>query len=157
MINPPPVTIPEIPSTPQPEIITPPVEKTSGEVEFKFYFNGKLTDKYHMVYLRPEDGWRNWPRNNYGDYLFPPSMTARVRIENHSGKDLINPRIEIEFGYDEYAINHPTIANGQSVDLNIPLGGQLASPEKGNGNLHITLKAEGEPALYLNKTFFLVE
>lgn len=157
VINPPPVTIPEIPSTPQPEIITPPVEKTSGEVEFKFYFNGKLTDKYHMVYLRPEDGWRNWPRNSYGDYLFPPSMVARVRIENHSGKDLINPRIEIEFGYDEYAINHPTIANGQSVDLNIPLGGQLASPEKGNGNLHITLKAEGEPALYLNKTFFLVE
>ena len=110
-----------------------------------------------MVYLRPEDGWRNWPRNNYGDYLFPSSMVGRVRIENHSGRDLINPRIEIEFGYDEYAINHPTITSGQSVDLNIPLGGQLASPEKGNGNLHITLKAEGEPALYFNKTFFLVE
>ena len=158
VINPPPVTtLPEIPSTPQPEIITPPVEKTSGEVQFKFYLNGELTDKYHMVYLRPEDGWQNWPRNKYGDYLFPPSMTARVRIENHSDRDLINPRIEIEFGYDEYTINHPTITSGQSVDLNIPLGGQLASPEKGNGTFNLMLKAEGEPPLFLNKTFFLVE
>lgn len=158
VINPPPATtLPEIPSTPQPEIITPPVEKTSGEVQFKFYLNGELTDKYHMVYLRPEDGWQNWPRNKYGDYLFPPSMTARVRIENHSDRDLINPRIEIEFGYDEYTINHPTITSGQSVDLNIPLGGQLASPEKGNGTFNLMLKAEGEPPLFLNKTFFLVE
>ncbi len=158
VINPPPATtFPEIPSTPQPKIITPPVEKTSGEVEFKFYLNGELTDKYHMVYLRPEYGWQNWPRNSYGDYLFPPSMTARVRIENHSGRDLINPRIEIEFGYDEYTINHPTITNGQSVDLNIPLGGQLASPEKGNGTFNLMLKAEGEPPLFLSKTFFLVE
>jgi len=158
VINPPPATtLPEIPSPPQPKIITPPVEKTSGEVEFKFYLNGKLTDKYHMVYFRPEDGWRNWPRNNYGDYLFPSSMVGRVRIDNNSDKDLINPHIEVDLGYDEYAINHPTIKAGQSVDLNIPLGGQLASPKKGNGNLNITLKAKGEPALYFNKTFFLVE
>ena len=159
--NPPPQTsIPEINLPPQPTTITPPtttiqpVEETSGEVEFKFYLNGELTDKYHMVYLRD---WQSWQKNKYGDYLFPPSMTARLRIENHSGKDLINPQIKIAFGYDEYTINQPTIANGQSVDLNIPLAGQLASPENGSGTFQVILKAQGEPEFYFNKTFFLVK
>ena len=159
VINPPPATtpLPEIPSPIQPAAPAPSIEKISGEVNFKFYLNGELTDKYHMIYFRPEDGWQNWPRNNYGDYLFPPSMIARLRIENHSGKDLINPRIEINFGYDKYATDYPTIASGQSIDLNIPLAGQLAAPKKGNGTFHVTLKAQGEIPLYFNKTFFLVE
>ncbi len=156
VINPPTVTptLPEIPSTPQTVTPAPPVEKPAGEVEFKFYLNGELTDKYHMVYLRD---WHSWQKNSYGEYLFPPSMTSRLRIENHSGKDLINPRVDVEFGYDEYTLEYPTIANGQTADINIPLGGQLAAPVDGSGNLLVTLKPEGEPEIFFNKTFFLVK
>ena len=155
VINPAPITpLPEIPSLPQPVTPNQPVEKPSGEVKFKFYLNGELTGKEHMVYLR---GWQSWSRNSYGDYLFPPSTTARVHIENHSGKDLINPHIEINIGYEEYELDKPTIANGQSLDLSIPLGGQLASPEKGSGHLQIILYPQGEPPLFLNKTFFLTK
>ena len=142
------ISLPEISSLPQP------VEKPSGEVEFKFRLNGELTGKEHMVYLR---GWQSWARNSYGDYLFPTNATAQLRIENHSGKDLINPHIEVNFGYDEYELDKPTIANGQSLDLTIPLGGQLASPADGSGNLQIVLYPQGEPPIFLNKTFFLVE
>ena len=155
VINSPIITpLPEIPSLPQPVTPNQPVEKPSGEVEFKFYLNGELTGKEHMIYLR---GWQSWARNSYGDYLFPPSATARLRIENHSGKDLISPHIEVNFGYDEYELDEPTIANGQSRDLTIPLGGQLASPAEGSGALQIVLYPQGEPPLFLNKTFFLVE
>ena len=148
------ISLPEIPSLPQPVTPAPPVEKPSGEVEFKFWLNGELTGKEHMIYLR---GWQSWTRNNYGDYLFPPNATAQLRIENHSGKDLINPHIEVNFGYDEYELDKPTIADGQSLDLTIPLGGQLASPADGSGNLQIVLYPQGEPPIFLNKTFFLVE
>lgn len=155
LIELPPLTPPvEIPATPQPVVPSQPAEKTSNEVELKLYLNGEPTGKEHMVYLR---GWQSWARNDYGDYLFPPSATARLRIENHSGKDLINPHIEIDLGYEDYALDEPTIANGQSRDLNIPLGGQLASPAKGSGHLQIVLYAQGEPPLFLNKTFFLVK
>ncbi|MBR0062108.1 MAG: protein kinase, partial [Selenomonadaceae bacterium] len=135
----PPLTPPvEIPSTPQPVVPSQPAEKTSGEVELKLYFNGELTSKEHMIYLRD---WQAWARNDYGDYLFPSGTTARLHIENHSGKDLINPHIEIDLGYEDYELDEPTIANGQSRDLNIPLGGQLASPAKGSGYLQIVLYA----------------
>ena len=151
----PPLTPPvEIPSTPQPVVPSQPAEKTSGEVELKLYFNGELTGKEHMIYLRD---WQAWARNDYGDYLFPSGMTARLHIENHSGKDLISPHIEIDLGYEDYALDEPTIANGQSRDLNIPLGGQLASPAQGSGHLQIVLYVQGEPPLFLNKTFFLVK
>ncbi len=155
LIELPPLTPPvEIPSTPQPVTPSQPAEKPSDEVELKLYFNGELTGKEHMIYLRD---WKSWARNDYGDYLFPSNMTARLRIENHSGKDLISPHIEIDLGYEDYELDEPTIANGQSRDLNIPLGGQLASPAQGSGHIQIVLYAQGEPPLFLNKTFFLVE
>lgn len=151
----PPLTPPiEIPATPEPVVPNQPAEKPSGEVELMLYLNGELTGKEHMVYLRD---WQAWARNDYGDYLFPAGTTARLRIENHSGKDLINPHFEIDLGYEEYELDEPTIASGQSRDLNIPLGGQLASPAKGSGHLQIVLHVQGEPPLFLNKTFFLVK
>lgn len=149
---PPSLTLPELPS--QPVKPVQPIEKPSGEVELKLYLNGELTGKEHMIYLR---GWQSWARDEYGQILFPPSMTARLRIENHSGKDLINPRIEVSVGYDEYTIDEPTIASGQSRDLSIPLGGQMASPEKGSGHLTIVVHVQGEPPIMLGKTFFLVK
>lgn len=142
---------------PLPEINRPPAvqeQESSGEVELKLFLNGELTGKEHMVYL---NGWQSWARDNYGQYLFPTNWHARLHVENHSGKDLINPRIEVNIGDDEKNFDVPAIANGQSFDLEIPLGNKMASPEKGSGHLQIILQADGMPQIFLNKTFFLVQ
>lgn len=146
------LTLSELPT--QPVKPAQPVEELSGAVELKLYLNGELTGKEHMIYLR---GWQSWSRDEYGQILFPPSMTARLRIENHSSKDLINPRIEVGIGAEEYTLEEPTIERGQSRDLSIPLGGRLASPEEGSGHLTIAVHVQGEPPIMLGKTFFLVK
>lgn len=141
--------------TPPPQINSPPVqqeEKSSGEVEMKLFLNGELTGKKHMVYLKD---WQSWSRDKYGQVLFPDDWHARLLIENNSGKDLINPSIAVNIGSDKKKFDVPAIANGQSFELEIPLGNKLASPEKGSGHLQIILSASGVPDIFLNKTFFL--
>ena len=158
--------LPTLPQTSLPELNLPPApspnvnsqparqeEKSSGEVELKLFLNGELTGKEHMVYL---NGWQSWERDNYGQVLFPDDWHAQLRVENHSGKDLINPRIEVNIGDYENIFDVPAIANGRSFDLDIPLGNKLASPENGSGHLQIILQEEGKPQIFLNKTFFLV-
>jgi len=142
---------------PLPEINNPPVEQEeefSGEVEMKLFLNGELTGKEHMVYLY---GWQSWSRDEFGQFLFPSDWQARLLVTNHSGKDLINPSIEVNIGDDEELFDVPALANGQSFELEIPLGNKLASPEKGSGHLQIILQAQGVPDIFLNKTFFLVQ
>ena len=158
------IQIPSLPQTTLPEINLPPPnvnppqtrqeEKSSGEVEMKLFLNGELTGKEHMIYLR---GWQNWSRDNYGQILFPNDWHAELHIENHSGKDLINPHLAVNIGRDKKNFDMPNLENGQSFDLDIPLGKKLASPEKGSGHLQIILQAEGVPQIFLNKTFFLVK
>ena len=161
------IKIPTLPQTSPPEVnlptfeplpeITPPAvhdEKSSGEVELKLFLNGEPTSKEHMVYLY---GWQNWSRDNYGQFLFPDGWQAQLHVENHSGKDLINPRIAVNVGRDKKSFDIPSILNGQSFDLDIPLGGKMASPEKGSGHLQIILQASGVPQIFLNKTFRLVQ
>ena len=141
--------------SPTPEINSPPAQvETSGEVELKFYLNGELTNKEHMLYLYD---WQNWTRDKYGQYLFPKNWSGRLRIENQSGKDLINPQLEINIGDDKKILDLPAVLNSQSFELEIPLGNKLASPEKGSGHLQIILSAAGVPEIFLNKTFFLVK
>ena len=143
--------------TPPPEINRPPVqqeEKSSGEVELNLFLNGEPTAKEHMVYLYD---WQSWSRDKYGQIIFPADWQARLHVENHSGKDLIKPSIEVNIGDYEKKFDMPAIRNGQSIDLEIPLGNKLASPEKGSGHLQIILQAEGVPQIFLNKTFFLVK
>ena len=164
------IKIPTLPQTPLPEVnlptpaplpnVNPPLprqeEKSSGEVELKLFLNGELTGKEHMVYLRD---WQDWPRGKHKEYFFPEDWHARLQVMNYSGKTLINPRIKIHVGYseDDFFVDEPTLENGQGFYLDIPLGGKMASPRKGSGNLQIILKAEGEPEIFLNKTFFLVQ
>ena len=155
-------SLPELnlpPTAPLPEINRPQPrqeEKSSGEVEMKLFLNGEPTNKEHMVYLR---NWQNWERGKHKEYFFPNDWHARLQVMNYSGKALINPRIKVHVGYreDDFFVDEPTIENGQVFYLDIPLGGKMASPRKGRGNLQIVLKAEGEPEIFLNKTFFLVE
>lgn len=160
------IQIPTLPQISPPEInLSPPApvsntnttqarqeEKSSGKVELKLFLNGELTGKEHMVYL---DNWQSWRRDNYGQFLFPDDWRARLRVENNSDKDLISPQIAVNIGEDKKKFDVPTIAKGQSFDLDIPLGNKLASPEKGSGHLQIILQAEGLQKIFLNKTFFL--
>ncbi len=139
--------------TPLPETNPQPLQQ-SGEVELKLFLNGELTGKEHMVYLY---GWQSWSRDKFGQFLFPSDWQARLRVENHSGKDLINPTVSVNIGKDKKKFDVPALANGQSFDLEIPLGNQLASPAKGSGHLQIILKAQGVPDIFLNKTFRLVQ
>ena len=152
-------SVPEInlpPSAPVPEKISPTLqeEKSSGEVELKLFLNGELTGKEHTVYL---SGWQTWARDSYGQILFPDDWQARLRVENHSGKDLIRPRIAVNIGKDKKNFDVPAILNGQSFDMDIPLGNKLASPEKGSGHLQIILSAQSIPQIFLNKTFRLIK
>lgn len=162
------IKIPSLPQNSPPEIILPAPapapetnhpqprqeEKSSGEVELKLFLNGELTNKEHTVYLY---GWQSWSRDKFGQVLFPNDWNARLRVENHSGKDLINPRVAVNIGQDKKKFDVPAVLNGQSFELEIPLGNKLASPEKGSGRLQIILEAEGVPQIFLNKTFRLVK
>ena len=142
--------------TPAPEINRPQPpqeEKSSGEVELKLFLNGEPASKEHMVYL---SGWQSWSRDEHGQVLFPDSWHARLRVDNHSGKNLINPRLAVNIGQDKKKFDMPALANGQSFELEIPLGNKLASPVKGSGHLQIILEAQGLPQIFLNKTFRLL-
>ena len=87
--------IPSLPQNSPTEIILPAPEinrpqprqeeKSSGEVELKLFLNGEPTGKEHTVYLY---GWQSWSRDKFGQILFPDDWNARLRVENHSGKDL---------------------------------------------------------------------
>ena len=154
-----PAPLPEvIPSSPA-QIETAPTpaktqKETSGKVELSLYLNGELTGKEHMVYL---NGWQSWRRDKYGQILFPDSWQAQLHIENHGGKDLLNPQLEVNIGQDKKTFDLPTIRNGASFDFDIPLGNKMASPENGSGHLLITLHEEDSPPIMLGKTFFLVK
>lgn len=129
-------------------------KKFTRAVEMTLYLNGERTDDRHMVYL---SGWQAWRRDQYGQVLFPDTWRARLHVVNHSGKDLLNPRLAVAVGQDEQSFDVSTIADGASFDFDIPLGNKLASPEKGSGHLRIALHAEGSPPIMLGKTFFLVK
>ena len=147
---PPPAQIPEVTSP----VPAQPQKETLGKVELSLYLNGELTRKEHMVYL---NGWQSWRRDKYGQILFPDSWRARLHVENHSGKDLFNPQLEVNIGQDKKNFDLPVIRNGASFDFDIPLGNKMASPENGSGHLLITLHEEGSPPIMLGKTFFLVK
>ena len=143
--------------TPAPEINRPQPpqeEKSSGEVELKLFLNDAPANKEHTVYL---SGWQSWARDEHGQVLFPDSWHARLRVDNHSGKNLINPRLAVNIGQDKKKFDMPALANGQSFELEIPLGNKLAAPVKGSGHLQIILEAQGLPQIFLNKTFRLLK
>ncbi len=116
--------------------------------------NGEPANKEHTVYL---NGWQSWARDKHGQVLFPDSWHARLRVDNHSGKNLINPRLAVNIGQDKKKFDMPALANGQSFELEIPLGNKLAAPVKGSGHLQIILEAQGLPQIFLNKTFRLLK
>lgn len=126
----------------------------SNEIDCLFFLNGNLTEGYHIdIYER--DGYKKWQQNQYGDFLFPDNWTAKLRIENHTAADLINPHITVEFDYDEMSVDKPTIKQGQSIEMDIPLNNQVASRLEGHGRISITIESEGHEPIYIDRGFYI--
>ena len=157
------VQLPTLPQNPAP--ITKPIEKLdyvpSEYPQLLLYINGKLSENYSphstagYIYLTEVDGYKNWQRNDKGDFLFPASWTALLRIVNHTNKDVIAPHISVSFGIrknqkSEFAIDMPTIKVGQSVYVNIPLANHSALYVLGDNNIHgqIAIKLESPSGKY---------
>ena len=153
------VQIPTLPQNPAP--ITKPTEKFDELPKLLLYINGKLSENHSThstageIFLTEADGYKNWQRNAKGDFLFPASWTASLRIVNHTNKDVITPHISVSFGIrknqkSEFAIDIPTIKVGQSVDVNIPLANHSALYVLGDNNIHgqIAIKLESPSGQY---------
>ena len=123
-----------------------------------FYLNGKLMDKYHDIYISDKDNWKTWKQNRYGDFRFPDDWQATLRIVNQSKNDLIDPHVTIEFKNYKYSMDKPTLKAGRSMEINIPLGGRVASRLSGSESLEITIDSKNAdiPRLYLIKDFYII-
>ena len=123
-------------------------------VDLYLYVNGTLTGTdSHFVDI---SGWQSWNRQDNG-VLFPAGWNARLHIENHGDKDLIDPLIIVVIDQNEYPIRNSTVKVGQSLDVDISLADKFAAPLDGVGAFQIVLQAQGRKTIYLNRMFKLVE
>ena len=156
-IDPPPAIAPELLPTPARDEgkknTVKPRESFDG-VDLYLYVNGTLTGTdSHFVDI---SGWQNWNRQDNG-VLFPAGWNARLHIENHGDKDLIDPLIIVVIDQNEYPIRNSTVKVGQSLDVDISLADKFAAPLDGVGAFQIVLQAQGRKTIYLNRMFKLVE
>ena len=144
-----------------PDPITKPTENFDDYPKLLLYINGKLSKNYSphstagYIYLTETDGYKSWQRNDKGDFLFPASWSALLKIQNFTNKDVIAPHISVSFGIrrnqkSELAIDIPTVKVGQSVDVNIPLAHNTALYVLGDNNIHgqFTIKLESPSGQY---------
>ena len=83
--------------------------KTDYEIEKRpamiLYINGELSPNRSPHSTAGDidlgDEYKNWRRDGKGNYLFPADWTATLRIENHTARDIIKPRITVECSDDE--------------------------------------------------------
>ena len=104
------------------------------------YLNGKLTENHgeHTTLgtVLLDDDYKNWQRNDKGDYLFPANWTARLHIENFTATDLITPQITVSFTREKISFDIPNILAGQTRDVDIPIAGRSALKVLGADNIH---------------------
>ena len=144
-----------------PPTITNSTEQFDEYPQLLLYINGKLSENYSphstagYIYLTEVDGYKNWQRNDKGDFLFPANWSATLKIVNHTNKDVLSPHISITFGnrknpQNNFYIEIPTIKAGQSVDVNIPLANNIALYVLGDNNIHgqIAIKLESPSGQY---------
>ena len=153
------VQFPILPQNPLP--ITNSTEQFDEYPQLLLYINGKLSENYSShstagyIYLTEVDGYKNWQRNDKGDFLFPANWSATLKIVNHTNKDVLYPHISITFGnrknpQNDFSIDIPTIKVGQSVDVNIPLANHSALYVLGDNNIHgqIAIRLESQSGQY---------
>ena len=155
--------MPTLPQNPAP--ITKPTEKLdyvpSEYPQLLLYINGKLSENHSThstageIFLTETDGYKSWQRNDKGDFLFPSTWTALLKIQNFTNKDMVAPHISVSFGIrknqkSEFAIDIPTIKVGHSVDVNIPLTHNTALYVLGDNNIHghLSIKLESPSGQY---------
>lgn len=157
-----PVEVPEIniaplstPSRPAPKLqpqpqIQPQAARHAKRVKLALYLNGELTENWGehstagTVILNDE--CKNWQRDDKGEYLFPADWTARLHIENFTGKDLLNPKVTVKFTRGEISFDIPNVNSGQTRDVEIPIAGYAALKSNLRGNLTVAVKSpNGEP------------
>ena len=143
-----------------PEKIIEPEIKKADSVKILFYLNGVLTKNYGKVagniLIKNFESWKILDRGkNHSDfYLFPENFTARIKIENFTAKDLINPRIEIKFcGEEKIILDEPTIKAGEFAEIEIPIANKPALTILSENNIHgkIDIKVES-----LGEKIFLI-
>ena len=151
--------VPTLPQNPTP--ITKSPEQFDELPQLLLYINGKLSENHSThstageIFLSEADGYKSWQCNDKGDFLFPPTWTALLKIQNFTNKDVIAPHISVSFGIrksqkSEFAIDIPTIKVGQSVDVNIPLAHNTALHVLGDNNIHgqLAIKLESSSGKY---------
>ena len=158
--NPPPeaenVEVPEINVAPLPTT-KPPASKPQAQVQpqqparhakrvkLSLYLNGKLSENRseHSTAgkIILNDACKSWQRNDKGDYLFPADWTARLHIENFTGKDLLNPKVTVKFARGEISFDIPNVNSGQTRDVDIPIAGRVAIKSNFRGNFSVAVKS----------------
>ena len=156
------ITFPEkISDTPKTENLPAPVEKIPEKPQQKkydraklfLYINGQLTENRgeHTTdgdfYIT--ENFQNWQLATKGKYykwfLYPSHWTARLKIENFTEKDLIAPKIEVNFSGEKIFIDHPTIQAGQVAFVDIPIANKRAlnilGPDHFHGTISIAVKS----------------
>lgn len=119
------------------------------------YINGKISPNRSPHSTAGDidlgDEYKSWRRDGKGNYLFPADWTAALRIENHTVKKIISPRITIGFWNapdDAITIDCADIEVGQTVDIDIALADKIALKVLGADNIHgqiaIALESAGE-------------
>ena len=129
----------EIPQEISPPQKNSPVKEKAERTKIYFYLNGELTENYGVVsgiIFLPD--YRNWKviierGNEY--FIFPPHWTGRFKVENFTGQDLITPRFEISLTDEEIFIDKPTIKSGETIYIDVPLGGKKALPILGENHI----------------------
>lgn len=138
---------------PQPQTQPQPRQQSARHakrVKLYLYLNGELSENRseHSTAstIILNDDCKNWQRNAGGDYLFPADWTARLHIENFTGKDLLNPKVTVKFTRGGYSFDIPNVNSGQTRDVDIPIAGYAALKSNLRGNLTVAVKSpNGEP------------
>ncbi len=137
------------PPAPKPQL-QPQFARHDKRVKLSLYLNGKLSENRSEHSTAGEiifsDDCKSWQRNDKGDYLFPDDWTARLHIENFTGKDLLNPKVTVKFTRGEISFDIPNVNSGQTRDVEIPIAGYAALKSNLRGNLTVAVKSpNGEP------------
>lgn len=155
--NPPPVAenveVPEINVAPLPTTKSPAPKpqlqpqsvRYDKRVKFSLYLNGKLSENRSEHSTAGEiilsDDCTSWRRNDKGDYLFPDDWTARLHIENFTGRNLLNPKVTVKFARGEISFDIPNVNSGETRDIDIPIAGRVAMKSNLRGNFSVAVKS----------------
>lgn len=151
------VELPAINVEPLPQINRPQSEpKFAKYVELSLYINGKLSESnWHTTLgtFNLDDGYKHWRRDDNGNFLFPANWKVRLHIENFTAKDLLTPKVEVEFEQEKISFDIPTVPSGQTRDVDIPVAGHVAlevfDAEHIQGKIFITVSSPSEEHLII--------